>query len=863
MPCAMKPVPLHTFAAIPSLPASLEKLRELAFNVRWSWSEDALDLFRRLGAELWTTSGHNPVALLGTISQDLLAAAEQDEGFKAHLARVCAEQDTYMTKKATWFQQHHDKQPAPLVAYFSAEFGVTECLPIFAGGLGALAGDHLKSASDMGIPIVGVGLLYQQGYFRQHLNRAGWQQETYQENDFSNLPLHLECDNAGTPLTISVGYPGREVFARIWRLQVGRVPLYLLDTNFSANVRDEDRDLTDYLYGGGDELRIRQEILLGIGGYRALTALGLVPTVYHVNEGHSAFLVLERIRQFMHEKGLSFDEARVATSASVIFTTHTPVEAGHDRFGPELMDRYMVGYANNELGISRREFLGLGRVNADNDHEPFGMTRLALRVSAHNNGVARLHGAVSRKMWQCLWPELPEEEVPIGHVTNGIHVASWLSSELKQLFDRYLGPRWRSEPGDAQVWSRVEQIPSAALWRTKTLRRERLVELIRRRVPQQLRRTGAPQNEVEAAEGAFDANTLTIGFARRFATYKRATLLFSDPDRLARILTSKDCPVQIVFSGKAHPKDHPGKELIQRIVTLAREEPFRRSIVFLEDYDMAITRTMVQGADVWLNTPRRPREASGTSGMKAAVNGCLNVSILDGWWDEAYRPELGWAIGSRETYEDQSYQDSVEADHLYDLLEHDVIPLFYQRSPEGLPLKWIRRMKGSVSEYAARFNAHRMVREYYDRAYEPAARKFAELSSDDMRLARELAAWSQRMRHHWEAVSVALGDGETGQKLQVGEQFRVQASVNLGALQPDDVEVQVYMGRVTASGRIVEPNVHSMHMTRGADGEFTFCAEGLTCRNSGLHGYTVRVLPRHRGFDMPFLQGRVVWAAGQ
>ena len=351
-------------------------------------------------------------------------------------------------------------------------------------------------------------------------------------------------------------------------------------------------------------------------------------------------------------------------------------------------------------------------------------------------------------MWQCLWPELPEEEVPIGHVTNGIHVASWLSSELKQLFDRYLGPRWRSEPGDAQVWSRVEQIPNAALWRTKTLRRERLVELVRRRVPQQLRRTGAPQNEVEAASNLFDANTLTIGFARRFATYKRATLLFSDPDRLARLLTKKGCPVQILFSGKAHPKDHPGKELIQRIVTLAREEPFRRSIVFLEDYDMAITRTMVQGSDVWLNTPRRPREASGTSGMKAAVNGCLNVSILDGWWDEAYEPELGWAIGSGETYEDDAYQDAVEADNLYDLLEHDVIPLFYQRSTEGLPLKWIRRMKGSASEYAARFNAHRMVREYYDRAYELAARQFAEFTSNGKHRARELAAWSERMRQH-------------------------------------------------------------------------------------------------------------------
>ena len=857
----MKPTPIHTFTAVPSLPPSLESLRDLAFNVRWAWNEDARDLFRRLGAGLWTSSGHNPVVLLGTIAQETLAEAEQDEDFQAHLARVCAEHDAYMEKKATWFEEYHQSASAPLVAYFSAEFGVTECLPIFAGGLGALAGDHLKSASDMGVPIVGVGLLYQQGYFRQHLNEAGWQQETYEENDFANLPLRLERDSAGDPVTVSVDYPGRKVYARIWRLQVGRVPLFLLDTNFSANTRDEDRDLTDYLYGGGNELRIRQEIMLSIGGYRALNALGLAPHVYHVNEGHSAFLALERIRRFMQQGGLSFNEARIVSSASIVFTTHTPVEAGHDRFPPDLMDRYLVGYANRELSLSRQEFLALGREDPDNEQESFGMTKLALRMSAANNAVAKLHGEVSRRMWQCLWPNLPEEEVPIGHVTNGIHVLSWLSAEMKQLFDRYLGPRWRSQTGDAQVWSRVDQIPRAALWRTHALRRERLVELSRRCLKQQLQRTGAPQVEVDATAEVLDSRALTIGFARRFATYKRATLLFRDRERLARILANEERPVQIIFSGKAHPRDHPGKELIRRIVTLSQEEPFRRRIVFLENYDMAVTRSMVQGADVWLNTPRRPREASGTSGMKAAANGGLNLSVLDGWWDEGYRPELGWAIGAGETYEDEAYQDSIEAANLYDLLEFDVVPLFYKRSSDGLPKGWIDRMKGSIAAYTAQFNSHRMVQEYYDRAYLPATKRYQRLVADDMSRARALASWSRHMQQHWDGVTVALRDRDALRELQVGEQFSVQVHVHLGALTPDDVEVQLYLGRVTSAGEIVDPDIRTIRPSGGSDGEFDYTAHAVTCRQSGFHGFTVRVLPRHRNLNVPFLQGRVVWAS--
>ncbi len=854
------PSPARTFTAIPRLPAPLERLRNLAFNVRWAWDEDTLDLFRRLCGELWSTSGHNPVVLLGSIAQSTLEKAAEDEGFLAHLARVSADFDVYMAREVTWFRQHHQATEGPVVAYFSAEFGITECLPISAGGLGALAGDHLKSASDLGIPAVGVGLLYQKGYFRQHLNENGWQQETYVENDFANLPLVIERDAAGDEVTVSVGFPGRSVHARIWRLQVGRVPLFLLDTNFAANERDEDRNLTDFLYGGGNELRIRQEIMLGIGGYRALKALGLSPKVYHINEGHSAFLALERTRRLMKKWDSSFEEARVAASASIVFTTHTPVEAGHDRFPPELMDRYLVAYAKEELGLSRREFLALGREHPDNEHEFFGMTKLAMRMSAFRNGVSRLHGVVSREMWQRLWPNLPKDEIPIGHITNGVHISSWLSSEMKQMFDRYLGPRWRDEPGDATVWNRVEKIPDVRLWQMHERRRERLVAMVRRRLAEQLRRIGAPQADIAVASEVLDPHALTIGFARRFATYKRATLLLKDSNRLARILCEKERPVQIVFAGKAHPRDHPGKMLIQEIFRLSREGPFRRRIVFLEDYDMSITRLMVQGADVWLNTPRRPREASGTSGMKAAANGGLNVSILDGWWAEAYSPSLGWAIGTGETYDDEAYQDEVEATNLYDLLARDVVPLFYKRAADGLPREWIRRMKGSIATYSALFNTHRMVSEYHDKAYHAAEERYNHLMAGESARARALAKWIAKMEREWDGIHVEV-IGPRINEMPMGEPFSVQARVFLGGLTPPDVDVQLYHGRVNAADVIVEATKVPMHTSGlGADGRYVFEAEGVRVSQSGLRGYTVRVLPHHEDLPSPYLPGLVVWA---
>lgn len=857
----MTPRPVSSFTAVPSLPPPLERLRELAYNVRWAWHEDTLDLFRRLDPEMWTATNHNPVRLLGTIPQQRLLEAAGDEGFLAQFEDVCADYDAYMNPLSTWFSRHGSSEGL-LTAYFSAEFGVTECMPIFAGGLGVLAGDHLKSASDLGIPMVGIGLMYQQGYFRQHLDASGWQQETYQENDCANLPLVLERDEQGDPAKVTVHYNQRPVYSRIWRLQVGRVPLYLLDTNFEANTHDEDRDLTDYLYGGGNELRVRQEIMLGIGGYRALKLLKQRPKVYHVNEGHSAFLALEHIRELMQAHQMTFEEAQVAASASVAFTTHTPVEAGHDRFPPDLMDRYMVSYAKDELGLSRRDFLALGREKADQDDEYFGMTKLALRMSAYSNGVAQLHGQVSRAMWQRLWPNLPEDEVPIGHVTNGTHIASWVAADLKQLLDRYIGRRWRDEPCDESVWRRVSQIPDHVLWQTHVRRRERLVNMARLALQQQLEHIGAPRVDIDRAAGVLDPNTLTIGFARRFATYKRATLLLHDRERLARILNDPDRPVQILFAGKAHPRDHPGKELIQQIVALSRTAAFRNRVVFLEDYDMSIARYLLQGADLWLNTPRRPREASGTSGMKAAANGVLNFSILDGWWEEGFDPNIGWAIGDGRFYDEADYQDEIDVNSLYDRLEYDILPMFYSRSAEGLPVEWIQRMKRSIASYSALFNSHRMVCEYVGSTYMKAAERSVRLRADNLAPARQLAAWQRHVQAEWPTVTVDLDGNHQPERQIVGESFGVRARVHLGSLSPDDVEVQLYLGRVTSKGAIVEPQISVMTPERPLDhNTYLYKAADVRCHISGSLGYTLRVLPRHADLVSSFSPGLVTWAS--
>lgn len=857
--------PIGKFTVVPKLPPALARLRDLAYNLRWAWHHDTRELFRRLDSDLWEATSHNPVRMIGAIDQTRLEAAVSDDAFLAHMDRVLREFDEYLSAESTWFQRSYGRGETPLVAYFSAEFGLTESLSIFAGGLGILAGDHLKSASDLGVPLVGVGLLYQQGYFRQSLNPAGWQQEEYEDNDFHNLPVTLVRGADGMPLIVAVDLPGRCLHAQIWRIEAGRISLYLLDTNTELNERPEDRDITDQLYGGDHDMRLKQEILLGIGGYRALEALGLEPSVYHMNEGHSAFLALEHVRRIMQNKGLSFQEARELAEASCVFTTHTPVAAGHDYFSPELIREYLFDYSQS-LGISWSEFMRLGHSRPSHVREDFCMTSLALHLSPFSNGVSKLHGQITRGMWQTMWPSIPVDEIPIGHVTNGVHFQSWISHDMYELYDRYLGPKWRAEPGDRTLWKKVESIPSEELWRTHERRRERLVAFARRRLLEQLVRRGAPASEIEDAEDVLDSRALTIGFARRFATYKRATLFLRDPERLARLLGNADRPVQIIFAGKAHPRDEAGKELIHEIGALIRRPEFRRYMVLIEDYDMTVARYLVQGADVWLNTPLRPNEACGTSGMKAAANGVLNISTLDGWWAEAWERAggqsrfVGWAIGRGEIHEDRNYQDQMEAEALYELLEREIVPLFYERTRGGLPRKWTEGMKSASAMLCHSYNTHRMVREYTERFYLMAHSKRAVLAADGAARAKALAVWRERIHAHWPEIRVeSVANGMPGE-IQVGSQIVVRAQVHLGALSPDDVSVELYWGKLDAKGHFCDAVALAMKHQSVEGDLHVFEATHGPCTESGLIGYTVRVLPFHKDLTTPFLPGYVTWA---
>ena len=707
---------VRTFTVKPSLPEQLKDLYVVAGNLFWSWHYEIAEIFRRMDYDLWKQCAHNPIRMLGLVSQARLEDLSRNEGFLYQLQQAREKLDETL-HSPSWFDKIYARDSVrPVIAYFSAEFGMHECLPIYSGGLGILAGDHLKSASDLGVPLVAIGLLYQKGYFRQYLNTDGWQQEHYIDNDFHNMPLEMVRKESGHPLTISIQFPGRTVTAQIWKVMVGRTPLYLLDTNLPSN-STFDRTITQTLYGGDSEMRICQEIVLGIGGLKAMYAMDLEPTVCHMNEGHAAFMALERVRRIRSRYNMTYEEAFEAAKASNVFTVHTPVAAGNDEFPVEMMDKYF-GHYYGKLGINREQFLALGRVHPENATESFKMPVLAIRTSAYRNGVSQLHGDVSRKIWSGLWMELPTEEVPINAITNGVHAKTWLSAEINSLFERYLGARWSEEVVDKSIWHNIDQIPDEEFWRIHQRCKERLVGFVRSRLKRQLQRRGAFHTELHWAEEVLDPEALTIGFARRFATYKRGNLLLREPQRLIELLSNTDTPVQFVFAGKAHPRDTAGKEIIRQLVHFASEHPeIRRRLVFLEDYDIDIARYMVQGVDVWLNNPRRPMEASGTSGMKAALNGVLNMSTLDGWWCEGYIPDGGWIIGAGEEYDDLAYQDQVESQAIYNLLEQEVVPLYFSQSKDRLPRRWIRRMKNTIKWCAPRFNTSRMVAEYTRKFY--------------------------------------------------------------------------------------------------------------------------------------------------
>ncbi|MEQ9335798.1 MAG: alpha-glucan family phosphorylase, partial [Miltoncostaeaceae bacterium] len=681
---------IHELDVYPALPERIAALSEIAANVWSTWTAEARALFTRLDPDLWETVERNPSALLRRVAQERLDAAAADASYVAEVARVVARQRAYLADPGRLAGLGAEAGSRPmLVAYFSLEFGLDAGIPLYSGGLGVLAGDHLKAASDVGVPLVGVGLMYGNGYFRQSLGPDGGQREGYPPTDHADLPLTDQLDPAGRPVVVEVQVGPELVRAAVRRIQVGRVPLLLLDSDIAGN-SDAARGITGTLYGGDREMRIRQEVLLGVGGVRALAAAGLTPSVFHMNEGHSALLAIERIRSLMADSGLGVAEAREVVVASTVFTTHTPVPAGNETFDLGLARAYLEPLAA-AIDMSWDELADLA--SHPDGQAMFGMTPLALRTSGFANGVAELHGDTSRRMWHGLWPELPVDEVPITSITNGIHHPTWISRELSELLDRYVGPALLERPDDPEVWAAAAAIPAGELWRVHELRRERLVLLARRRLQAQLaRQNGSRRVAAGAAEEALRPDALTICFARRFATYKRANLLFRDPERLARLLGDEERPVQIVIAGKAHPLDVPGKDVLRGVVQFTQRAEVRDRVVFLEDYDMHMARYLVQGADVWLNIPRRPLEASGTSGMKAAVNGALNLSVLDGWWAEGYGPDCGWAIGGGEVYDDPEENDAVEAEALYTLLEREVVPTFFARDATGRPREWIQMM---------------------------------------------------------------------------------------------------------------------------------------------------------------------------
>jgi starch phosphorylase len=837
----------------PVLPDPLRPLSDLARNLRWSWHPETRDLFQSVDPECWTASGRDPVRLLGTVPPARLAELAEDRRFRRRLTAVADDLDHYMTGDR-WYQAQPGRLPAA-VAYFSPEFGITAALPQYSGGLGILAGDHLKAASDLGVPLVGVGLLYRHGYFRQSLSRDGWQQEHYPVLDPHELPLVPLREADGSPAQVGLALPGgRELHARVWQAQVGRVPLLLLDSDVEENDLGE-RGVTDRLYGGGSEHRLLQEMLLGIGGVRAVRAYCRLtghpaPEVFHTNEGHAGFLGLERIAE-LSDQGLDFDAGLEAVRSGTVFTTHTPVPAGIDRFDRELVARHFGPDAELPR-IDVERILGLGmETYSGGDPNVFNMAVMGLRLAQRANGVSLLHGNVSREMFSGLWPGFDPDEVPITSVTNGVHAPTWVAPEVFRLGARQIGAERTEDAmtvGGSDRWDAVGDIPDQDIWELRRVLREQLVQEVRERLYASWRQRGAGTAELGWIEGVLDPDVLTIGFARRVPSYKRLTLMLRDQDRLMDLLLHPERPVQIVVAGKAHPADDGGKRLIQELVRFADDPRVRHRIVFLPDYGMAMAQKLYPGCDVWLNNPLRPLEACGTSGMKAALNGCLNLSVLDGWWDEWFKPDFGWAIPTADgTAMDEDRRDDVEAAALYDLLEQRVAPRFYERGPSGLPDRWIEMVRQTLTHLGPKVLAGRMVSEYVERLYAPAARAHRALTPDT---ARELAGWKARVRSAWHRVTVdhvETSAAPTGTAAELGASLVLRVRVGLGDLAPDDVEVQAVSGRVDNEDRITDATYVPLKPTGGPDEGGGWVYEGpLSLDRTGPFGYTVRILPAHR-----------------
>jgi starch phosphorylase len=834
------------YNALPTDLEGFDSLAELALDVRWSWNHATDQVWRRLDLELWETT-QNPWFVLQTVSREQIEQAWADPVFRKSVEEMVRARRREVESPA-WFQKAHPQDSLTCAAYFSMEFMLSEALPIYSGGLGNVAGDQLKATSDLGVPVVGVGLLWQQGYFRQVIAQDGSQRALFPYNEPGQLPIRPLRHANGQWLRLKIALPGYALWLRAWQVQVGRVKLYLLDSNDAAN-RPAHRAITSELYGGGPELRLQQELVLGIAGWRLLSAMGLKPEVCHLNEGHAAFAVLERARGFMQEAKQPFDVALAVTRAGNLFTTHTAVAAGFDRFAPELVHRYLGAYAERELGITTQALLALGRQYSNDPSEPFNMAYLAVRGSGSVNGVSRLHGEVSRHIFAPLFPRWPEGEVPIGHVTNGVHMPTWDSASADALWteacgkDRWLGPAQSLAEG-------IRRVTDTRLWQFRTAARESLVNYARDRLCRELTSSGASPEDVDGAKRLFDPNALTLGFARRFATYKRPDLLLRDPARLLRLLMDPKRPVQLIIAGKAHPEDGAGQALIQQWISFIRRPEVRPHIIFLSDYDMLLTEHLVQGVDVWVNTPRRPWEACGTSGMKVLVNGGINLSELDGWWAEAYTPEVGWALGDGQEHGDDPARDAVEADALYALLERQIVPEFYDRGQSGIPTTWVNRMRESMARLTPQFSTSRTVREYTEDHYLPAANLYRARCADGGAVGRRIVEWQRRLEQNWGKIKF----GEVSVRTR-DEQHAFEIVIHLADLDPDAVQVELYAAGVTGA-----PTRQAMSRLRQVTSPSNGYAYGAAVSAARpATDYTARVLPRGEGLAIPLEESRIVW----
>jgi len=834
----------NRITVIPQLPKKIEKLSEIAKNLWWSWNTEFLKLFKYIDIDLWERVENNPVKFLKQVTQEKLEEASENSEFIKEYEKVAQNFENYMKSKNTWFDKKYPHNKNNIIAYFSAEYGLDQTLAIYSGGLGILSGDHLKSASDLGVPLVAVGLLYNKGYFKQKINGSGIQESEYYSLDIENLPIEKVKDCNDKDIIVALDLPKRKLYLNAWKVNVGRVKLYLLDSDIDEN-SEEYRQITTCLYGGDQETRILQEIVLGQGGVSLLKTLGFKPTVYHMNEGHSSFLIFELIYNLMKEKQISFKIAKDIVSSQTVFTTHTPVPAGNDIFPLNLVEKHFKGYWD-KLGITKQEFFELGMSPDAPIDAGFNMGIFALKIAGKKNGVSKLHGAVSRELFAEVWPEIATNESPITHVTNGIHTCSWLAPSLKRLYNKYLIPYWQDKIQDNETWKKIEDIPDEELWNIHQQRKEKMLQVVRENTINRLRRCGYHYNDIMNIVSKLDPNALTIGFARRFATYKRATLIFKDLERITQILNQNGQKIQIIFAGKAHPADKEGQDLIKYIHEISMKPQFKGKIFLLENYSIEISRYLISGVDVWLNTPRRPMEASGTSGQKASVNGVINFSVSDGWWAEGYNAKNGWVIGTNEEYSDYETQDKADSQCIYDTLENKIIPTYFKRDEKGIPVNWVKIMKESIISTGGRFSTARMVCDYVESIYEPLVNLHKEYY-EELENVGKFNKWKDIIQNEWDNIIIEQEGNIDSISLDAGKSIEVSCKVKSSYIDKDNIDVQVYYGRINENGVIDDISIIQMTLDSANEENKTYSYKAeINLKNGGNYGYTFRVMPKHK-----------------